>query len=39
VFAVPTDGFGPDNWWRFEEGVSLYLNEFAKTAYYEVRYR
>lgn len=28
--AAPTNGFGPDNWWKLNSGVNTYLTEFAK---------
>lgn len=28
--AAPTRGFGPDNWWKLNSGVSTYMTEFAK---------
>ncbi len=31
MVSVPTDEFGPENWWKFESGLRQYLFEFAKT--------
>lgn len=28
--AAPTDGFGPQNWWQFKDGVLWYVGEYAK---------
>jgi uncharacterized SAM-binding protein YcdF (DUF218 family) len=28
--AAPTNGFGPDNWWKLNTGVNTYVTEFAK---------
>lgn len=28
--AAPTRGFGPDNWWKLNNGVATYVTEFAK---------
>lgn len=28
--GAPTDGFDASNWWQFEEGIVLYLNEYLK---------
>lgn len=28
--AAPTRGFGPDNWWKLNNGVNTYVTEFAK---------
>ncbi len=30
--GAPTDDFDATNWWKFENGVVLYLNEFLKLA-------
>ncbi len=35
-FAAPTDGYDAGDWWRSEEGCSLYLNEYLKMATYWV---
>lgn len=36
--GVPLDGFDETNWWHFEAGVCTYLSEYAKLAFYLVRY-
>ena len=28
--ATPTDGFGPDSWWYFKDGLIWYVGEYAK---------
>lgn len=28
--ACPTDGFGPENWWHYRDGVLWYTAEYAK---------
>lgn len=30
--SCPTDGFSPDNWWKFEAGLRTYWLEFVKYA-------
>jgi len=30
ILGVPTDGFGPHNWWQFRGGVHRYAAEFIK---------
>jgi uncharacterized SAM-binding protein YcdF (DUF218 family) len=30
VIGAPTDGFSASNWWQFESGFILYLNEYLK---------
>jgi len=30
ILGVPTDGFGPENWWQFRGGVHRYAAEFIK---------
>jgi uncharacterized SAM-binding protein YcdF (DUF218 family) len=36
--GAPTDGFDETNWWRHEAGVTCYLTEYVKLAYYWLRY-
>ncbi len=36
--SAPTDHFHAGNWWKHEEGFTLYLSEFFKFAFYWVRY-
>jgi hypothetical protein len=36
--GVPLDGFDETNWWHFESGFSTYLSEYAKLAFYFLRY-
>jgi len=36
--GVPLDGFDETNWWQFESGLSTYLSEYAKLAFYLVHY-
>lgn len=31
--AAPTDGFGPENWWKHEVGCRTYLLEYLKLLY------
>lgn len=38
LFAVPTDGFAPDDWWQTEAGLTTYLREYARLAFYHFRY-
>jgi uncharacterized SAM-binding protein YcdF (DUF218 family) len=38
VFGVPTDGFGPNDWWRYRGGVQMYLSEYCKLLVYWIRY-
>lgn len=38
VFTVPTDGYSADDWWRSEAGLATYLKEYARCAFYGVRY-
>ena len=35
--AAPTNGFGPDNWWKLNSGVNTYMTEFAKLCRDSVR--
>jgi uncharacterized SAM-binding protein YcdF (DUF218 family) len=28
--ACPTDGFGPDDWWHYRDGILWYVAEYAK---------
>ena len=34
--SAPTDGFGPDCWWRSEKGLMVYINEYAKLIMYSL---
>lgn len=36
--SVPTDEFSPDNWWHDDEGLTTYAKEYAKYAFYRLRY-
>ncbi|HLJ91632.1 MAG TPA: YdcF family protein [Gemmataceae bacterium] len=36
--GVPSDGFTEANWWHFQAGLRLYLDEYLKLAFYLVRY-
>ncbi len=38
VFGAPTDGFGPDDWWHYRDGVWLYGGEYAKLIAYWIVY-
>ena len=38
LVSVPTDFYDANCWWRGEEGLSVYLKEFAKLPFYWVRY-
>lgn len=38
VFGVPTDGFGPHEWWHYRSGVQLYLGEYSKLVVYWLVY-
>lgn len=36
--TIPTDGVDAARWWRTEDGVIIYANEFLKLAFYLLRY-
>ncbi len=38
LFSLPTDGFSADDWWRSEAGAATYLKEYARFAFYVLRY-
>jgi uncharacterized SAM-binding protein YcdF (DUF218 family) len=38
LVGVPQGGFDETNWWQFESGISTYLCEYAKLAFYLVHY-
>ncbi len=38
VWGVPTDRFGPDNWWQVNAGVRQYVSEYIKIIAYWVVY-
>jgi uncharacterized SAM-binding protein YcdF (DUF218 family) len=36
--GAPVDGFDETNWWHFESGITTYLDEYLKLAFYLMRY-
>jgi hypothetical protein len=38
LVSAPTDDFGPHDWWKSYDGLSTYLSEYAKFAFYLARY-
>jgi uncharacterized SAM-binding protein YcdF (DUF218 family) len=38
IHAVHTKEFGVNDWWRHEDGIIAFQNEFLKSAYYHLKY-
>lgn len=36
--SAPTDCFNANNWWKNENGFTMYLSEFFKFGFYQVKY-
>ncbi len=36
--SVPTDGFGPEDWWKSQTGTFLILSEYVKLLLYWIQY-
>ena len=38
MLGVPTERFGPDDWWRTKDGFVIYFSEYVKLAAYWCAY-
>ena len=38
IHAIQPKEYGVTNWWRHEEGLIAFQNEFLKSVYYHVKY-
>lgn len=37
-FSSPTENFDSDNWWKYEQGLITWNNEYLKLLYYLIKY-